>query len=79
MQIKASYKNDEERHNATHHKKPKYHDGREKHLKRLGDGWTDNGLGATNAREVGREQRGNLRGGCMSKLCVEWSVCNCII
>ncbi len=28
-------------------------------------------LGATNARGVGREQRGNLRGGCMSKLCVE--------
>ncbi len=29
------------------------------------------GLGATNARGVGREWRGNLRGGCMSKLCVE--------
>ncbi len=28
-------------------------------------------LGATNARGVGRERRGNLRGGCMSKLCVE--------
>ncbi len=28
-------------------------------------------LGATNARGVGREQRGNFRGGCMSKLCVE--------
>jgi hypothetical protein len=28
-------------------------------------------LGATNARGVGREQRSNLRGGCMSKLCVE--------
>ncbi len=28
-------------------------------------------LGATNARGVGREWRGNLRGGCMSKLCVE--------
>jgi hypothetical protein len=28
-------------------------------------------LGATNTRGVGREQRGNLRGGCMSKLCVE--------
>ncbi len=29
------------------------------------------GLGATNARGVERERRGNLRGGCMSKLCVE--------
>jgi hypothetical protein len=28
-------------------------------------------LGATNARGVARERRGNLRGGCMSKLCVE--------
>ncbi len=28
-------------------------------------------LGATNARGVGRERRGNLRDGCMSKLCVE--------
>ncbi len=43
VQINASYKNDEERRNATHHKKPKYHVGRGKHLKRFGDGWTDNG------------------------------------
>ncbi len=43
LQIKASYKTDEERRNATHHKKPKYHVGRGKHLKRFGDGWTDNG------------------------------------
>ncbi len=43
MQIKASIKNDEERHNAMHHKKPKYHVGRGKRLKRFGDGWTDNG------------------------------------
>jgi hypothetical protein len=28
-------------------------------------------LGATNARRPGREQRGNLRGGCVSKLCVD--------
>ncbi len=28
-------------------------------------------LGAINARGVGRERRGNLKGGCMSKLCVE--------
>ncbi len=31
----------------------------------------DHKLGATNARGVGRERRGNLRGGCMSKLCVQ--------
>jgi hypothetical protein len=34
LQIKASYKNDEERRNAMHHKKPKYNVGRGKHLKR---------------------------------------------
>ncbi len=43
LQIKASYKNDEERCNATHHIKPKSHVGRGKHLKRFGNGWTDNG------------------------------------
>jgi hypothetical protein len=43
VQIKARYKNDEERCNATHHKKSKYHVGRGKHLKRFGNGWTDNG------------------------------------
>ncbi len=43
VQIKASYKNDEERCNAIHHKKTKFHVGRGKHLKRFGDGWTDNG------------------------------------
>jgi hypothetical protein len=43
LQIKASNKNDEERHNAMHHKKPKYHVERGKHLKRFDDGWTDNG------------------------------------
>ncbi len=32
---------------------------------------TNQKLGATNARGVGRERRGNLRGGCMSKLCVQ--------
>jgi hypothetical protein len=34
---------DEERHNAMHHKKPKHHVGRGKHLKWFGNGWTDNG------------------------------------
>jgi hypothetical protein len=43
LQIKASYKTDEERHNARHHEKPKYHVGRGKHFKRFGNGWTDNG------------------------------------
>ncbi len=43
MKIKASYKTYDERHNATHHKKPKYHIGRGKHLKGFSDGWTDNG------------------------------------
>ncbi len=43
VQIKASNKNDEERRNAMHYKKPKYHVGQGKHLKRFGDGWTDNG------------------------------------
>jgi hypothetical protein len=43
LQIKASYKNDEERCNVMHHTKPKYHVGRGKHLKRCGNGWTDNG------------------------------------
>ncbi len=43
VQIKASYKNDEETRNAMHHKKTKYHVGRGKPLKRFGNGWTDNG------------------------------------
>jgi hypothetical protein len=43
LQIKASIKNDEEWHNATYHKKTKYHVKRGKHLKEFGDGWTDNG------------------------------------
>ncbi len=42
LQIKASSRTEEERSNATHHKKPRYHVGRGKHLKRFGDGWTDN-------------------------------------
>jgi hypothetical protein len=43
LQIKASSRIDEERRNAMHHKKPKYHIGRGKHLKWFGDGWTNNG------------------------------------
>jgi hypothetical protein len=41
--IKASSKDDAEGHNAMHHKKPKYHEGRGKHLKRFCNGWTDDG------------------------------------
>ncbi len=43
LQIKARYKTDEERCNATHHEKPKYHVGRGERLKRFDVGWTDNG------------------------------------
>jgi hypothetical protein len=43
LQIKASSRTDEERRNAVHHKKPKYHLGRGKRLKRFGNGWTNNG------------------------------------
>jgi hypothetical protein len=43
LQIKASSRTDEERRSAMHHTKPKYHLGRGKHLKRFGNGWTDNG------------------------------------
>jgi hypothetical protein len=43
VQIMARYKTDKERCNAAHHKNPKYHVGRGKHLKRFEDGWTDNG------------------------------------
>ncbi len=38
LQIKASSRTDEERRNAMHHKKTKYHVGWGKHLKRFGDG-----------------------------------------
>ncbi len=41
VQIKARYKNDEERHDVMHHIKPKYHVGRESISKRFGNGWTD--------------------------------------
>jgi hypothetical protein len=43
LQIKASSRTDEERCNAMHHQKIKYHVGRGKHLKRFGNGWTNNG------------------------------------
>ncbi len=43
LQIKASSRTDEERPNAMHREKIKYHLGRGKHLKRFGNGWTNNG------------------------------------
>jgi hypothetical protein len=43
LQIKASSRTDKETRNAMHHKKPKYHVGRGKHLKMFGNGWTNNG------------------------------------
>jgi hypothetical protein len=43
LQIKASYKTDEERHNTMHHLYLKYHVGMGKHLKRFDNGWKDNG------------------------------------
>jgi hypothetical protein len=43
LQIKTSSRADDERCNAMHHKKNKYHVGRGKRLKRFGDGWTNNG------------------------------------
>jgi hypothetical protein len=42
LQIKASYKDDVERRHAMRYRKPKYHEGRGKHLKRFCNGWTDN-------------------------------------
>jgi hypothetical protein len=42
LQIKASSRTDEKRHNAMHHKKTMYHVGRVKCLKRFGNGWTNN-------------------------------------
>ncbi len=44
LQIKASSKDDKERHHATNKKKTKYHEGMRKRLKRYGNGWTNNGL-----------------------------------
>jgi hypothetical protein len=43
LQIKASSKDDKERHHATCHKKFKYYEGRGQYLKRFCNGWTVNG------------------------------------
>ncbi len=41
--IKARVKTDEKRKNAEQRHNPRYHEGRGKRLKRLGDGWTEEG------------------------------------
>ena len=43
IEIRENMTNDDERRKAIHHKKPKYHEGREKRLKRFGDEWFDRG------------------------------------
>ncbi len=43
LKIKVSSRTDEERCHAMGHLKSKYHEGGGKHLKRFGNGWTDNG------------------------------------
>ena len=43
LKIRAISTTDDERRKATREKKPRYHEGRGKRLKRYGDGWTDHG------------------------------------
>ena len=43
LQIRAASRTDDERRTATRVKKPRYHEGRGKRLKRYGDGWTEDG------------------------------------
>ncbi len=43
LQIRAKSRTDDERRTATRVKKPRYHEGRGKRLKRYGDGWTEDG------------------------------------
>lgn len=43
LQIRATSRTDDERRTATRVKKPRYHEGRGKRLKRYGDGWTEDG------------------------------------
>jgi hypothetical protein len=42
VQIKASYRTDEERRNAMHHKNPQVSCRKGKASQKFGDGWTDN-------------------------------------
>jgi hypothetical protein len=41
LEIRGSVMPDDEKRKAICHKKPKYHEGRGKRLRRFGDGWTD--------------------------------------
>ncbi len=43
LEIRGSTMPDYEKGKAIRHKKPKYHEGRGKRLRRFGDGWTDGG------------------------------------
>ena len=43
LKIRASSTTDDERRKAMREKKPRYHEGRGKRLKRYRDGWTDHG------------------------------------
>ena len=43
LQIRATSRTDDKRRTATRVKKPRYHEGRGKRLKRYGDGWTEDG------------------------------------
>ena len=55
LKIRATSTTDDEKRKATREKKPKYHEGRGKRLKRYGDGWTDHG------REYYQELLGNFK------------------
>ena len=56
IEIRENMTNDNERRKVIRHKKPKYHEGRGKQLKRFGDGWLDTGW------EYYRELLGIFRG-----------------
>ena len=55
LKIRATSTTDDERRKATREKKPRYHEGRGKRLKRYGDGWTDDG------REYYQQLLGNFK------------------
>ncbi len=64
LEIRGSAMPDDEKRTAIHHKKPKYHEGRGKRLRRFGDGWTDGG------REYYRELLGIFQS---LKFSTEWN------
>jgi len=55
LQIRATSTTNDDRRKATREKKPRYHEGRGKRLKRYGDGWTDHG------REYYQQLLGNFK------------------